>query len=89
MGYFQLGVIFGLLTKKSNVKNLLIDYSTTLIWVAKSGDKKVIGIKKLEQWQRLKIYKMRLMQYLKERKMELLYREIKLSTKIWLKTTLQ
>ena len=89
MGYFQSNAISGLLTEKSNAENLLRDYSTTLIRVAKSVDKRVIGFEKLEPWHRLKVHEMPLMQYLGEGKIELLCQKIELSTGIWLKTTPQ
>lgn len=82
VGYSQLDTISGLLTEKSHAEDLLRDYSTILIQAAKSMDERVIKVEKLERWHRLKVHGMHLIQYLKERKMELLCREIKLSTGI-------
>ena len=39
--------------QKSNIKDLLRDYSTILIWVVKLVDEKVIRLKTLECWYRL------------------------------------
>lgn len=58
MEYCQLGVISGLLVEKSNPEDLLRKYSTTLIRAAKLVDEGVIGIEKLKNWHRLKIYEM-------------------------------
>lgn len=76
----------GLLTEKSNTKKLLEKYSIILIRAIKSVDKKVVGIEKLKQWHRLKVCGIFLIRYLGEKKMELLYQEIKLSSKIKQKT---
>ena len=61
------------------------EYSTTLMSTVKFVDKRVVGVEKLEQWHRLKVYKMPLIRYLGERKIELFCREIELSTGIKLK----
>lgn len=82
----QSEAISALLTEKANAKNLVRDYSNMLIRAAKSIDEKFIGIEALERWQRLKMHRMPLAQYLGEEKMELLRREIKSSTGIQLKT---
>ena len=86
VGYSQSGAISGLLTEKSNAEKLLGEYSTTLIRAAKSVDERTVGVEKLEQWHRLKVYGMPLMRYFGKGKMKLLCREIKSSTGIKLKT---
>ena len=86
VGYSQSGAISRLLTEKSNTEDLLRDHSTILIRATKSVNKEVIGVESLERWHRLKVHGMPLMRYLREGKMELLYREIKSSTGIRLKT---
>ena len=53
-----------------------------LIRAAKSVDKKVTSIEALERWQRLKVHRMSLAQYLGEVKIKLLCREIELSIEI-------
>lgn len=63
-----------------------MDHSNALIKAAKSIDQGVIGVEALEQWQRLKVHGMPLLQYLGEGKMDLLYREIESSIGIKLKT---
>lgn len=82
----QSGAISILLIEKSNAENLVRDHSNMLIRVAKSVDKKVIGRKALEHWQKFKVHGMPLAQYLGEGKIELLCREIKSSIRIKLKT---
>lgn len=72
--------------EKSNVEELLVEYSTTLIWAAKSVDEGVIRVIILERWHRLKEYRMLLVRYLGEEKMVLLCWEIELSIGINLKT---
>lgn len=54
--------------------------------MVKSVDSAVVGVEILKHWQQLKIYGMLLKSYLGEGKMELLKREIELSTGIQLKT---
>lgn len=76
---------FVLLKKKLSTENLVKDYSNMLIKAIKSVDKKIIGIKTLEYWQRLKVYKMFLVQYLEKRKINLLSQKIELSIRIQLK----
>ncbi len=63
VGYLQSRAIFTLFTKRLNAKYLVKDYSSLLIQVAKSVDKKVISIEILEHWQRLKLYRISLVQY--------------------------
>lgn len=60
-------------------------YLTILIEATKSVDKVVVGMEKLEQWHKLKVYRISLIYYLGKRKMEVLCRKIKLSTEIELK----
>ncbi len=86
LGYSQSGAISSLLTEKSNEEELINIHSNVLIRVAKSVDNKVMGKEALERWQRLKIHGISLVQYLDERKMEMLCQEIELSTEIQLKT---
>lgn len=86
VGYLQSGAISILLIEKSNAENLVRDHSNMLIRVAKSVDKKVIGRKALEHWQKFKVHGMPLAQYLGEGKIELLCQEIKSSIRIKLKT---
>lgn len=50
-----------------------------LIVDAKSVDEKITGIEALEHWQKLKVYKISLAQYLEKEKIELLCQEIELS----------
>ena len=61
MSYSQLGAISELFTEKSNTENLLRDYSTTLIWAAKSVDEGVIKVEKLERCHGLKLHGIPLM----------------------------
>lgn len=89
MNYLQLSAIFELFTKKSNVKNLLKDYSTILIQADKLVNKWIIELKAFKHWYILKLYKMSLIQYYKKRKIKPVYLKIKLSIKIQLKTILQ
>ena len=84
--YSQSGAISALLTEKSSAEILVRDHSNMLIRAAKLIDEKVIGIEALERWQRLKVHGMSLARYLGDGKMELLRREIELSTGIQLKT---
>ena len=63
----------------------MAEYSTTLIRAAKSKDKGVIEVEILERWQKLKVHRMSLVRCFEEEKMELLCREIELSTRINLK----
>lgn len=81
MEYLQSEAISTILIEKANLKNWVKDHSNMLIRVAKSIDKKVIGIEVLERWQRIKVHAMLLAPCL-EGKMELLWREIKPSTGI-------
>lgn len=46
--YSQSSAIFELFIKKSNAENIPKDYSTTLIWAAKSADKRVIRVEILK-----------------------------------------
>lgn len=89
MRYSQLGAIFGHLIEKSNTKDLLKDYLTTLIQVAKLVDKRVIEVETLEHWHRLKVHRVPFMRYLEKGKIKLLCQKIGLFTRIRLKTTLQ
>lgn len=82
----QSGVISILLREKSNVENKVKNLFNILIKTAKSFDKKIANIESLEEWEILKIYKISLMQYLGNGKIELFCLKIKLSTKINLKT---
>ena len=84
--YLQSRAILVLFTKKSNTKNLIKDYSKALIRAAKSVHESVIKVEVLKRWQKLKIYRMFLLYYFGERKIELLYYKIKSFTKIKLKT---
>lgn len=86
VGYFQSGSISALLMDKSNAEELIMDHSNALIRAAKSIDQGVIGVEAFEQWQRLKVHGMPLLQYLEEGKIDLLYREIESFTGIKLKT---
>lgn len=88
VGYSQSGAIFALLTEKLDAENLVRDHSNMLIRIAKSVDKNVIGIKALERWQKLKVHRMSLAQYLREEKMELLCQEMESSTGIQLRRCL-
>lgn len=56
------------------------------IRVAKVVDVGVIGVEVPKQQQRLKVYRMSLARYFREEKLEILYRKIKSSTGIQLKT---
>lgn len=70
--YSYLSAISDLAIEESNTEDLLRDYSTILIKVIKSEDKKVINVKALEPWYRLKINEMPLLHYLRERNVELI-----------------
>lgn len=85
IGYSWSGAILGLLMVKSNTEELLRKYLTILIRATKSVDKRVVGVEMLEQWHRLNVYRMSLIYYLEERKIEILCQEIKLSIGIKLK----
>ena len=84
--YFLTRAILELLTKKSNAKDLITDYSNALIQAAKLLDKSVIGAEAIEQWQRLKVYGMSPFRYFGKRKIELFCCKIEASTRIKLKT---
>ncbi len=77
--------ISALLTEKANAA-MLLQQATLLIRAAKTIDDAVGGVEVLEQWQRLKVYRMSLERYLGPGKMELLKREVESSTGIALKT---
>ena len=78
--------ISALLTEKADAAMLLPQRSNLLIRAAKSVDNALIGVKVLEQWQRLNVHGMLLERYLGLEKMELLRREVESSTGISLKT---
>lgn len=82
--YLQSKTIFILFIKKFLIKNLDKDHSNILIEVAKLLDKKKTSIKVLKHWQKFKVYKLSLAQYLEEGKIELFYQKIKLSIEILL-----
>lgn len=84
--YAPSGAILALLTEQANTGVLLPRLSNLLIRTAKTVDPAVVGVEILKHWQRLKIYAMSLERYLGEGKMELLKREVELSTGIQLKT---
>lgn len=85
VGYSQSGAFSALLTEKSNAEDLVKDHANMLIRAAKPVNEGVIGVEALERWQRLKVDGMSLARYLGKGKIELLWREIKLSTEIKLK----
>lgn len=86
IGYSQSGAISALLMEKTNAEDLIREHSNLLIRAAKSVDSGVIDVEAPERWQRLKVHGMSLVRYLREGKMELLYREIESSAGIKLKT---
>lgn len=67
VGYSQLDAIFELFIKKSNIEDLLRDYLTILIQVTKLIDSKIIEVKALEYWHKLKVYRMMFMYYLEKK----------------------
>lgn len=81
----QSEAIFAYFTEKSNVENIVIDYSNMLIKAAKSLDRNITGIEAFKRWQKLKMYKMFLEKYLRKEKIELFHQKIKLSMGIQLK----
>lgn len=62
----QTRAISALLTEKSNVENVVRDHSNILIRAAKLVNEKVIDIEALERWERFKMHKMSLEQYLRD-----------------------
>lgn len=86
VSYLQSRAISALLTEKGDAIELLKTRTNVLIRAAKTVDGAVIGAEALEHWQRLKVHGMHLSRYLGEGKMELLKREVELSTGIRLKT---
>ena len=89
VGYSQSGKVLGLLTEKSIVEDPIKQHSNTLIQATKLVDKGVIGVEALEQWHRLKVHEMPLLQYFGEKRMEIFSQKIKFSTGIKLKITPQ
>lgn len=71
--------------EKLSAEELVWDQSHILIRVVKLIDEKVISIKALKNWQKLKVHGMSLVQYLEKRKMELFSQKIELFTGIQLK----
>ena len=84
--YLQSRSISALLIEKSSAEKLVRNHSHILIRAVKLIDEKIIGKEALESWQRLKVHRMSLVQYLGERKIKLFSREIELFTGIQLKT---
>lgn len=84
--YAPSGAISTLLTKKADAGLLIPRRANLLIRAAKSVDSVVVGIKVLENWQRLNVYKMPLERYLGEGKMVLLKKEAWLAPGMRLKT---
>lgn len=71
--------------EKSNVDQLVYNYSNILIRAAKIVNPGVIRVETLERWQRLKVHGISVARYLGEEKIEILYQEIKSSMRILLK----
>lgn len=80
--YLLSGEVSALLTKKANARLLISQLSNVFIWASKTVDAAMIEVEILEYWQYLKVHGMSLNRYLDEKKMELLKRNIKLSTDI-------
>lgn len=74
-----------LLTEKANAIIILPQRSNLLIRAAKTVDDAIVRVENLEQWQRLKVYKMLLERYLGPGKLKLLRREVESSIGILLK----
>lgn len=68
-----MGAITALLMEKSNAEDMIKGHANMLIRVIKLVDKKVIRVEALEYWQKLKVHKMSLVQYLGKKKMKLLW----------------
>lgn len=68
-----MGAITALLMEKSNTEDMIKGHANMLIRVIKLIDKKVIRVEALEYWQKLKVHKMSLVQYLGKKKMKLLW----------------
>ena len=56
--------IFALLSEKSSMEQLISIYSNIFIKDTKTIDVRVIGVKVLKYWQRLKVHRMLLEKYL-------------------------
>ncbi len=78
--YLQSWAISTLLTKKSNVEQLISNHSNILIRAAQAVDGEVTGVEILERWQQLKVERMSLARYFGEEKMEVFCRKVESST---------
>ena len=83
--YAPSGAIFALLTKKADAELLIPRLSNLLIQAANTVDYAIVGVEVLKHWQRLKVHGMSLKRYLGGGKIEVLKREVELSTDIQLK----
>ena len=70
--YASLGAIFALLTKKANARLLISRLLNILIWAKQSVNMVVVGVKVLEYWKFLKLYRMSIERYLNKGKIYLL-----------------